>query len=387
MVLFESKERTSQDPKSYIETDWDYLDRSGRVETQRIRDFLSQWISEYPVSDRNELISRITSGDKRNFQSAIFELILFALLRSIGCSITVHPDLPNGNSTHPDFLIITPEGESIYVEAVLASEYSMADVSAHKRTDAVLNAIEKIDSPNFFIGVDAEGHPERPPSGKSLRKELERWLASLDPDVVAHEVLALGHSAIPRMKWQHEDWSIVFEAIPKKPERRGQGQRVIGTLSGGVRLVNVWEPIRDAVKAKGNRYGELPHPLLVAINVDALSVDKIDEMQGLFGQEEFVFSVNNPSAPPQMRRKPNGAWFGKSGPQYTRVSGAWIFNTLNSWNIVSRKNTVYFNPWATKPLPTIFTSVHHAKTKGEKMQWRKGRSLGDILALSAEWPE
>ena len=220
-----------------------------------------------------------------------------------------------------------------------------------------------------------------------LRIELERWLASLDPDVVAREVSKHGHDAIPRKNWNHENWNIVFEAIPKKSERRGQGQRVIGVVSGGARWVNIWEPIRDAVKAKGNRYGDLPHPLLVAINVDALLGDRIDEMQGLFGQEEFVFRVDNPSAPPQMRRKPNGAWFGPDGPQYTRVSGAWIFSTLSPWNIVSRKNTVYFNPWAAKSLPTLFSAVHHARVEEEKMQWSAGRSLGDILALSDEWPE
>jgi hypothetical protein len=386
VVLFENKERTSQDPKSYIESDWDYLDRSGRSEAQRVRDFLSQWVLEYPESERAELIARITCGDQTAFRSATFELALFALLRSKGCAVTVHPDLPNENTTHPDFLVVTPDGDSVYVEAVLASEYSDADISARKRTDAVLNSIEKIDSPNFFLGVNADGHPERPPSAKQLRRDLERWLASLDPDMVAHEVALHGHDAIPTMKWNHEDWNIVFEAIPTKPERRGQGQRVIGAISGGARWVNVWEPLRDAVKAKGNRYGELPYPLLIAINVDSLFGDGIDEMQGLFGQEEFVLSVDD-STPPMMRRKPNGAWFGPEGPQYTRVSGAWIFSELNPWNIVSRKNTVYFNPWAAKPLPAIFLSVHHAKIEGEKMQWSVDQSLGEILSLSEKWPE
>lgn len=386
-MLFDNKQRVSQDAKSYIENDWSYLDRSGRVEAKKIRDFLNNWIEKYPESDRKELIARITSGDSTNFQSAIFELLLFALLRSLGCSITVHPNLTNGSATHPDFLVVTPEGESVYIEAVLASEYSEADVSARKRTDVVLNSIEKIDSPNFFIGVNAEGHPERPPGSKLLRKELEQWLSKLDPDFVAHEVSIHGHDAIPRMTWQHEGWSIIFEAIPKKPERRGQGQRVIGSMSGGVRMVNAWEPIRDAVKSKGTRYGVLPHPLLVAINVDALTVDRIDEMQGLFGQEEFIFRMDETSAPPQMQRKPNGAWFGQAGPQYTRVSGAWIFSALNIWNVVSRKNTLYFNPWAINPLPSLFTVVHHAKTEGDTMQWCEGRKLGEILALATEWPE
>jgi hypothetical protein len=164
----------------------------------------------------------------------------------------------------------------------LASEHSEADISARKRTDVVLNAIEKIDSPNFFLGVNAEGHPHKPPSGKRLGSKLEQWLSSLDPDAIAQQVEQQGSDAIPKMEWEDEGWKIVFDAISKKPKKRGKGQRVIGSLFGGARFVDSWTSIRDAIKAKGNRYGELDRALIVAVNVDAIHVDRIDEMQGLF---------------------------------------------------------------------------------------------------------
>ena len=150
--------------------------------------------------------------------------------------------------------------------------------------------------------------------------------------------------------------------------------------------MNVWEPIKNAVKSKGNKYGELPHPLLIAINVNGHTVDRIYEMQGLFGQEEYVFNVDNQSAPPQMHRKPNGAWYGPKGPQYTRVSGVWIFDNLTPWNLAVRKNTVYFNPWTINQLPLLFGSINHAKVEKEKMQWIEGRPLYEILGLTADWP-
>jgi hypothetical protein len=108
-------------------------------------------------------------------------------------------------------------------------------------------------------------------------------------------------------------------------------------------------------------------------------------MQGLYGQEEYVFNSANPSG--VARRKPNGAWFEPNGPQYKRVSGAWIFCGLNPWNIVSRRNTVYFNPWACRQLPSALMSLPHAKAERDRMQWVDGQSLGDVLGLSAEWPE
>jgi hypothetical protein len=385
-MLFDQRERPFQGPKSYTESDYEYLNRSARIEAQRVRAFLNLWIGQYPGQHRDELISRLKSDDDRSFRSATFEIILFAVLRSIGCQITVHPDLNSQVGTHPDFLVMSEEGETAFLEAVLASEHSEADISARKRTDVVLSAIEKIDSPNFFLGVNAEGHPDKPPSGKRLRSQLEQWLFSLDPDYIAHQVEQQGSDAIPKMEWEEEGWKIVFDAIPKKAEKRGKGQRVIGTLFGGARFVNSWAPIRDAIKAKGNRYGELDLPFIVAVNVDAIHVDRIDEMQGLFGEEEYVFKVGDPS-PPEMRRKPNGAWHGPKGPQYTRVSGPWLFGNLNVWNIVSRANTLYFNPWGAKAIPEVFTVLDHARPAGDKMRWADGRSLGQILGLSAGWPE
>lgn len=385
-MLFDDKERTFTGPRSYVEDDWEYLDRSGRVEAQRVRGFLNKWANEYPLEHRYELIARVKSGDQHNFHSATFELVLFALLRSLGCAVTIHPNLPNGGVSHPDFLAVTRNGAQAYVEAVLASDYSSGEIAARKRKDVVLAAIDNINSPNFFVSVDAEGNPERPPSGKALVRELEKWLKSLDPDRVTRDIDEHGLDTMPKMTWEHEGWKVSFGAIPRKPELRGKGQRVIGARFSGAQFVNVWKPIRDAVKSKGNRYGALPHPLLVCVNVDGMSVDRIDEMQALFGQEEYVFKVGEPGEP-KMRRRPNGAWLGPNGPQYKRVSGVWIFDTLNPWNVVSRKNCMYLNPWADRPLPDVFLTLNHAKPQDNKMVWIDGRPLGEVLNLPRDWPE
>jgi hypothetical protein len=42
-ILFEDKQRESPEKKSHIDSDWDYLDSSGRVEAQRVRAFLTRW--------------------------------------------------------------------------------------------------------------------------------------------------------------------------------------------------------------------------------------------------------------------------------------------------------------------------------------------------------
>ena len=386
-MLFEEKYREYQGPKTYIESDFDYLDRSARIEAERVRQFLNEWIECFPDDEARELVSRIRSGDKRAFDSATFEIVLYAVVRGLGGQLEVHPELKNGSARRPDFFVRMPDGEEFYLEAVLASEYSEPERAAERRRNVVLESIEKLDSPNFFIGINAEGNPDTPPSSKALRRELSEWLSSLDPDAVAKNVEENGYEQIPSMTWEHEGWRVKFEAIPIKPEKRGKGQRVIGVLSGGARWANVWEPIRDAVRSKGGRYGELKAPFIVAINVDGHSLDRIDEMQALFGQEEYVFNRANPDGHPEMRRAPNGAWFGPEGPQYTRVSGAWIFGGLNPWNLVTRKNTLYFNPWAQFSVPSTLQSANHAMAMNDKMEWVEGERLSTLLGLRESWPE
>lgn len=386
-MLFEEKDREYQGPKTYIESDFDYLDRSARKEAERVRQFLNEWIERFPINEANELISRIKSGDKKAFDSAAFEIILYAIVKSLGGSLEVHPELENGSEKRPDFLVQMSNGEEFYLEAVLASEYSEAEKAAERRMNVVLEAIEKLESPNFFVGISAKGNPDIPPSSKKLRRKLSDWLSGLDPDIVARDVEANGRERIPSMTWKHEGWHVEFEAIPIKPERRGKGQRVIGKFSGGARWVNVWEPIRDAVRSKGGRYGELKKPFIVAVNVDWHSIDRIDEMQALFGQEKYVFNRANRDGHPEMRRAPNGAWFGPEGPRYTRVSGAWIFGGLNPWNLITRKNTLYFNPWAQFPVPGTLQTVNRAMAINDTMKWIEGEKLSTLLGLPESWPE
>lgn len=386
-IVFEPKERAYEGAKSYIESDYEYLDRSSRIESTKVRDYLNCWIDQFPEEEANELITRIRSGDKRNYDSAVFEILLFSIMTSLGCKLEIHPDLNNGSSKHPDFLVTTPEGEEFYLEAVLASEYSAAEVAAEKRKNVVLNSLEQLDSPNFLLGINASGNPDSPPKGRILRNQISNWLDNLNPDDVIRDVEEKGHDAIPTWQWSHDGWDISFEAIPIKPDRRGGNQRVIGVLSGGVRWINGWEPIRDALRSKGNRYGELDKPLVVAVNVDAFNLDKIDEMQALFGQEEYVFIQGEADGQPEMRRQLNGLWYGRQGPVYTRISGAWLFGALTPWNIVSRKNTLYFNPWTAIELPEILKSLNHAFENEGKMNWVETMSLGKLLGLSDSWPE
>lgn len=385
MNYFEETQRTYIGPKSYGETSWEYINRSARPEAEAIRNFLNKWLSEYPLAEQNEILGRLSSGNLANFDSACFEIIIYSILRSLGCSVEIHPVLPNGSSSRPDFLVTPPSGDIFYVEAVLASEYSVEERAAQKRMATLLHAIEKVDSPNFFLAVKTSGDPEKPPRGRKIREYLEAWLATLDPCEVEKRLKASEKIMFPATSWEESDWIITFEAIPKSENSRGLSRSSIGMISGGARWTNSWEPIRDAIKDKGGKCGLLGKPYLIAVNVDAIVVDRIDEMQALFGQEQVQINIGGDLDGQQtMTRSRNGAWVGPEGIQYTRVTGAWIFESINFWNIAHQGNNLYINPWCEHALPGILKELHFSEVENEKMIWNKGISLSELLGISGD---
>lgn len=385
MPLFENKKRSFLGPKSYGEGDFNYLDRSGRSEAERVRTFLEKWLACFPSQHRSELEARLRDSNNRHFNSASFELILFACAKSLGYSVEVHPTLPNGNSKHPDFLLSRNGNDGFYLEAVLVSEFNDKEIAAQKRKDVVLETLEGIVSPNFFLVINIDGNLDTPPQSKKLKSDLENWLNKLDPDAV-YSLNRKDADSLPAFRWNHSGCNITFEAIPKKPEARGKGQRIIGAQFGEAQWDNSWESLRNSIKSKGSRYGTLDKPILISVNVESMPIDRIDEMQALFGEEKFVFNRSNLGDQPRMRRKPNGAWQGPEGPQFSRISGAWIFHSTNCWNLASKSPIVYFNPWSSKPLPNELSMLKHARTEENKMIWKDGKIPKDILGLSDGWP-
>ncbi|MFH2134715.1 MAG: hypothetical protein ABII81_05985 [Pseudomonadota bacterium] len=385
-MLFDNVVRTDIKPKWNLEGSFDFLNRSARPEISRVREFVESCCEKYPTSEIDELIARIRSGDENHFKSATFELLLYEALSRIGFELEPHPQLENGVMARPDFLVSSPDGGQFYLEAVLASEIKEVNQGGEAIKGAVMDVLTSAHHHDFMIDVTSKGYPTTQPSGKKLAVEILKWLDSLDPENIQQAIELEGLDAVEFFKWEHEEWSLTIRPIPLKPDRRGKSKSLIGAFMGGAGYINAWTPIRDAVKYKGSKYGQLGLPFLIAVNVDSYALDPIDEMQALFGQEKYIISVGQPEHEPEMQREPNGAWYGPTGPQYKRVSGAWLFNDLTPYTVASRRSTIYVNPWASKSLPESLLVMPHAKSDGEIMEWIGGKSFREIYGLHEGWP-
>ena len=386
MPIFSEMQRSFTGPRAYAEPQFDYLDRSARPEAERVRAAMEAWYRPF-LDDNDDLRNRLRSPDDVQFLGAAFELYIFALLGGLGYQIEVHPEAGGGRATRPDFLITDRNGHSQYVEVTLATDTSQQARAASTRMAHVYDAINRIKCANFYLHLDIDGKPRTSPRTRKLQRDLEAWLDSLDADRIAQQITNSDRSALPTFTWQHEDCRIEFQALPRSPNRRGDlSARVIGIMSTGAHWVATWLAIRNSVLAKGQRYGKLDKPLVVAVSANEFNVDRIDEMQALFGQEQFVFVRGEEE--PRMERAGNGVWRGPKGIRYKRISAVLIAAAFTPWHAGMRKITLYKNPWTELPVQGPICDLSAAvPEKSGKMSWREGVHPREVLGLPAGWPE
>jgi hypothetical protein len=385
-MIFSEYERSDDSPKKMSESDFAFLDRSPRPEIAAVRSFVMRLLEVYPQDGVAEMVARIRSGDSVAFRSAGFELLIYDFLTRLDYKLQPHPVLKNGSEKKPDFHVVAPDGSEFYLEAVLATEDRGENQSADAMIKSTLDFLNFEPHKNFYISITSKGEPKTQPSGKKIRREVMRWLDGLNPD----EVPRIGNvfATNPSIDIQHEDWTLNVQAIPASPEKRGKIKRFIGLQSGRTGFVDSSSPIRKNLKGKGQRYGELNLPLIVALNFSAFNLDAIDEMQALYGDEQITVSSSEFDAEPKVGRAPNGLWRGPDGPRGSRVSGAWLFNDLTFYTAAKRKQTLYFNPWPIHPLPEILKELPHATMLEDfTVKWEDGLSLREVLDLSEDWPE
>ncbi len=114
------------------------------------------------------------------------------LLTRLGASVEVHPNIP-GTTTHPDFRADF-EGSPVYVEAVDSNPPSSLSAS-DPLEDEVLDTIDDLDSPKYFITVETPGKLSTAPPHALVVRPFAELMASHDPDEVQHLIDAEGFPA------------------------------------------------------------------------------------------------------------------------------------------------------------------------------------------------
>jgi hypothetical protein len=317
------------------------------------RDLIEAWFSGLCPQQRQDVRGRLRSDDERHFAAGFWELYLHEAFTRMGYTIECHPTLAH-STRHPDYLISRGEVE-FYLEATIAGQ-SNIEISSEKRKKRIYDLLDGLDSPNFFLVVEVEKEGRADPPTRTLRKELKAWLDSLDPGLAISQYEA--SHRLPAYRWEHDGWTIGFEALAKAHEHRGEpGVRPVGMLVGKGGVINDKEALLSVLKTKAGRYGHLELPYVIAVLEEgALASTQSDwhRLGALYGSLQVAWGLGSPA---RSTRAPDGFWVGPTGPRNTRVSAVLLVATLRPWNVTDIVPELWSNPFAQQPihdLPALF---------------------------------
>ena len=380
VTAFDELVREEQEPATHTVGLFDYLNASGRPEAAVVRALVDRWVNDYPAAEQRNLIGRIRSRHDDLHRSALFELMLHALMLRQGFAVlAIEPELPNGRA--PDFLVEAPDGSRFFLEATVASGMNHVEVGADRRMREALQAIDDVQSPEFFLHLTTQGLPFQPVAVGRLRRAVQEFGEGLDHELAVADAGG-GLADVP--VWRHEEHGAQFTIRPVPKRAPGANGRAIGgrVLPGGI--VQPEAAIRSAIERKAGRYGEIDLPLVIAVNALETFADTTSAIDALFGT---VGMEVGEGVAPRAVRFPDGAWRGPHGPINRRSSAVLFVNRLSAWSIAQRRIQLIVNPWALNPLGSIPLDVDRYQANGEDIEMGAGQSLREIFDLPEGWPE
>lgn len=200
--VFDDRVRTDPSPASHSENSAAFLNRVAGGYLDQIRGLVEDWASRVPDAGRRDIVARLRSSSDRQSGAAFWELYLHETFVRAGYAVELHPSVDGPRP--PDFHV-TRGAERFYVEATCLFG-AATDGGAIARRQALYDAVERINSPNFFLSIDVEVIGSNAPATGQLRRDLERWLAGLDPDATD---LVLGRErAGEYFLWEEQGWQI-----------------------------------------------------------------------------------------------------------------------------------------------------------------------------------
>lgn len=379
MIVFDEIPRDLHGPATGTESYFEYLNRSPRSEAQSVRQLIEHWVSLYPEDDRQSLVSRLRSEIDDELKSAFFELYLHRIFESHGNKlVAVEPEL-EGTSKRPDFLFESEGGESFYVEAVLATGRNPKETGAERRKSAVLNAINSVNAIHHFLDIRHEGAPKQSPRLKPIRQSVQNWV----------DELGVGKQSAASLNLNIDGMALKVAAIPRKKPSSDGG--AIGMYWPGAFVAGPGDGIRQAVKYKAKRYGQMDKPFIVAVNSLIEHHNEEDAIDAAFGSPCVVVNVEDPDIEPRASRNPDGVWIGRNGPAKKQLSAILSFDRLTPWSVAQRRARLIINPWAEHPLPQINLPVDRIESQSQGknfvLQKVEGDPLSSLFNLYEGWPE
>ncbi len=332
--LFDTKAAPLSGPSPYGMSTWEYLNRSTRNDIQAVRSVLGELLGDFPKMHGQELSSRMRIKDDRQFNGALWELILYTALTRSGFSVQVHPEV-NESPKRPDFLVRRGQYAS-YVEARIAWDSSKESESEQSRLETLLDSINKnVRSEEFILGLDVEEIGPNAAPGQHLIGELNVWLQDLATRAEGR-FAAPAEEKAPSLQWARSGWSLTFQAFTIPPDEEithEESSRIIGYTTGAAVWSEAADRIKNSIKKKKSRYGNLEHPLTIALNLQGDFISRRDVEDALLGPQQVSFPVGRSPGPSTWSRSGDGVFGCAAQPRSTGLCTVLVALKLHPWTL------------------------------------------------------
>jgi hypothetical protein len=395
MQLFDNFERLDCEPRRHDEGMFDFLNRSGWVRSQRIRESFEKWFGHYPEEHAKDIWSRFRSKDTYPYYTALFELVLHELMRRAG-TVTVHPKAYWGTSSRVDFRVDQRGGIPFLLEAVTHFGQSEAEQGADMMVEALCNAVNEVESPDFWLHMRVDGKARQQPSSKKLKRFLKDKLQTLKQCVLSGQEAFQKDALSDDWVYEAHGLTLTFTWSPKSPELRGKsGVRTLGARSGAFKWCGLVEDLRQQLRKKAKKYGVPPHPLVIAVNVLDWSYQGHQELaQALFGTVREVvrlsWSSEELGSPPLAQsgteQIQDGLLFDGRQAHYQEISGVLVFDGIAASTLGVVTSRLFLNPWATHQLAIGLEPFPRSFARDGKLVHEEGKSICELLELPFGWP-
>lgn len=362
------------------ETLWEWSSRHAAPEVQRGRALVDRWLQPLSNHLRSRFLTRLQSNDDYNFESALFELTIHALLSSCGYELVPEPE--SGHGSVPDFLI-TQCGEVVcYLEATL----DRGQDAQRRADDRVYRLLEDagayVKCTGFCVSVESFTVGRGNPSPRRLGKFLQEWLSTTSHAAV----VAGGVDGLPTRRYEDSKsgWVLELEIVPLK-DAALQPERIWATLSTGeVSYVDPDGRLRRAIRGKSRQHRGVAHPVVVAIaRNDPLGPKSDDDVvSALLGTPYWSFPRSG-KGEGHMGRHADGIWSTQDSATSRQISGVLITSACSIHGIPDIDPCLWNNPWRDSRILERwpFRSVAWNSQTGDPVR-HNGERPSKILAAS-----
>lgn len=368
--LFEDKKRVDLEYAKHQHNTYEFYNNSAIEKFAIARNRLNDWFSKYPDNHKKQLKRDFQSS----FDSAFFELFIHELFLRQGFSLTVHPTVPN-SAKNPDFLAKKGDLE-IYIEAKVATDESNEEKTLKSKQSVIYDTIEQISCPNYWIAMEEISFLS------SKQAKLSKMKKSLENDINKYgnvQVLEMEDTYFERQEkyitYKDENIKISISLWPCSVEKT----RSIGSYLGGSFMGGSEEAIKNAIKAKGKKYGKLDKPYIVCINsISYKGTHTEDVYDALFGRQRAKSFDDLNSLNQNFKTSSDGVFDEFFRHSYSSVSGVFITRVF-PLNIHVADHWLVKHPFSANVFDFDRLDLSFIHVNGNKIEEVPKLSIADIM--------